>query len=351
MNGTSFSFLFAGSEDCLFINIYTPNANAGASLPVVVFIHGGAFMYGEAGVYNTKHMMDRDIVVVTFNYRLGPLGTFHRGIAFSGSAFSSWTHAVKPAQKAKTLAAIVGCPTTSTREMAECLKYRPGEVIVNAQIEMFDWRLHWFTPFTPTVEATGTRDPFLTQYPYIASKAGATLRLPLITSVTSEEGLYPAASYQADPTILPELESRWEHLASNIFEYNDTLPLHLRSSVAQKIKEKYLDGKPVGQDTFDGLVQFVRSNISKYNTLIRKLRENKKIGTETMENQNVKVPKIPNGPEWLPVKPGQAELDYLEIGQKNIAMNSSADFGNKAFWNSLGFMENENYRVNMRDEF
>ncbi|XP_039752957.1 venom carboxylesterase-6-like [Pararge aegeria] len=467
-----FRRIVSGSEDCLFINIYTPNANAGASLPVVVFIHGGAFMYGEAGVYNTKHMMDRDIVVVTFNYRLGPLGflstgdevipgnaglkdqsfalkwvrenivmfggnpdsitltgcsaggasvhyhylsplskgTFHRGIAFSGSAFSSWTHAVKPAQKAKTLAAIVGCPTTSTREMAECLKYRPGEVIVNAQIEMFDWRLHWFTPFTPTVEATGTRDPFLTQYPYIASKAGATLRLPLITSVTSEEGLYPAASYQADPTILPELESRWEHLASNIFEYNDTLPLHLRSSVAQKIKEKYLDGKPVGQDTFDGLVQALGDRLfavdvgklaqihaqkSRESTYLYRFSYRGQYSLSDLMSQSDNnygvshaddvmlifsflpfeptrpedlqmrevlltmlesfaangVPKIPNGPEWLPVKPGQAELDYLEIGQKNIAMNSSADFGNKAFWNSLGFMENENYRVNMRDEF
>lgn len=64
------------------------------------------------------------------------IGTFHRGIAFSGSALSSWTHAVKPAEKAKTLAGIVGCPTGSSKEMADCLKYRPAEVIVNAQIEM-----------------------------------------------------------------------------------------------------------------------------------------------------------------------------------------------------------------------
>lgn len=50
-----------------------------------------------------------------------------------------------------------------------------------------------FTPFTPTMEAPGVREPFLSQYPYHAAMAGAMAKLPLITSVTSEEGLYPAA--------------------------------------------------------------------------------------------------------------------------------------------------------------
>lgn len=50
-----------------------------------------------------------------------------------------------------------------------------------------------FTPFTPTTEPPGTRDPFLNQYPYIASQAGAMKPIPLIAGVTSEEGLYPAS--------------------------------------------------------------------------------------------------------------------------------------------------------------
>lgn len=63
-------------------------------------------------------------------------GTFTRGIAFSGSAFVPWAHTVKPGQKAKALAAIVGCPTATSKEILDCLKYRPAEVLVNAQIEM-----------------------------------------------------------------------------------------------------------------------------------------------------------------------------------------------------------------------
>lgn len=50
-----------------------------------------------------------------------------------------------------------------------------------------------FTPFTPTTEASGTREPFILQYPYHIAQAGLMHKIPLITSVCSEEGLYPAA--------------------------------------------------------------------------------------------------------------------------------------------------------------
>jgi carboxylesterase type B len=43
-------------------------------LDVVVFIHGGAFMYGWSHEYMPHTLLDRDVVFVTFNYRLGPLG-------------------------------------------------------------------------------------------------------------------------------------------------------------------------------------------------------------------------------------------------------------------------------------
>lgn len=45
-------------------------------MPVMVFIHGGAFMYGEGSIYDAPNIMDWDMVVVTINYRLGPLGEY-----------------------------------------------------------------------------------------------------------------------------------------------------------------------------------------------------------------------------------------------------------------------------------
>jgi para-nitrobenzyl esterase len=67
------------SEDCLFVNVWRPaGAAPGAKLPVMVWIHGGAFVFGSgsqpdfSGVQFAKH----GVILVTFNYRLGRLGFF-----------------------------------------------------------------------------------------------------------------------------------------------------------------------------------------------------------------------------------------------------------------------------------
>jgi para-nitrobenzyl esterase len=52
-------------------------------LPVIVFIHGGDFIGGSSQIYNGFVLAQRNVVVVTFNYRLGPLGiTFYPMIHF-----------------------------------------------------------------------------------------------------------------------------------------------------------------------------------------------------------------------------------------------------------------------------
>ena len=43
-------------------------------VPVMVFIYGGYFMYGAAHHYGPTYFMDHDVVLVTFNYRVGALG-------------------------------------------------------------------------------------------------------------------------------------------------------------------------------------------------------------------------------------------------------------------------------------
>ena len=70
------------SEDCLFANIWTPAValSAGkAVLPVVVWIHGGGFFVGTANdpVWWGHQWAARDVVFISFEYRLGALGFFH----------------------------------------------------------------------------------------------------------------------------------------------------------------------------------------------------------------------------------------------------------------------------------
>ncbi|WP_293353553.1 carboxylesterase family protein [Phenylobacterium sp.] len=66
----------AQSEDCLTLNIYAPKG--ARNLPVMVWIHGGAFRlgYGAAPVYDGAALARQGVVLVTINYRLGLLGFF-----------------------------------------------------------------------------------------------------------------------------------------------------------------------------------------------------------------------------------------------------------------------------------
>ena len=68
------------SEDCLYLNIFTPNISANANLPVMVFFHGGNYIRGAGGVdfYDGSPMASsQNVVVVTINYRLGLFGGLH----------------------------------------------------------------------------------------------------------------------------------------------------------------------------------------------------------------------------------------------------------------------------------
>ncbi len=66
------------SEDCLYLNVWTPRAEAAAKLPVLVYIPGGAFWEGSGAIriYDGASLARRGAVVVTINYRLGAFGFF-----------------------------------------------------------------------------------------------------------------------------------------------------------------------------------------------------------------------------------------------------------------------------------
>lgn len=66
-----------GSEDGLYLNIFTKNISPVKSgYPVMVYIHGGAYYGGNSllETYSPDYLLMSDVVVVTFNYRVGPLG-------------------------------------------------------------------------------------------------------------------------------------------------------------------------------------------------------------------------------------------------------------------------------------
>jgi para-nitrobenzyl esterase len=68
------------SEDCLYLNVWSPEPRRGAKLPVMVFVYGGGWTIGSGSLplYSGEGLARKGVVVVTFNYRVGALGFLSR---------------------------------------------------------------------------------------------------------------------------------------------------------------------------------------------------------------------------------------------------------------------------------
>ncbi len=114
------------SEDCLLLNVFTPNdaaseANNSHSYPVMVWIHGGALTVGESDDYIPTKLVQRgDVIVVTINYRLGALGFLaHPALSAESPEHISGNYGIMDQQFAlkwvqRNIAAFGGDPHTVT---------------------------------------------------------------------------------------------------------------------------------------------------------------------------------------------------------------------------------------------
>jgi len=80
MQDTSFAAMMGAptnvSEDCLYLNVWTPAKAAGEKLPVMVWIYGGGFAGGMTGIptYDGANLAHKGVVLVSIAYRVGPFG-------------------------------------------------------------------------------------------------------------------------------------------------------------------------------------------------------------------------------------------------------------------------------------
>ncbi|XP_034951576.1 esterase FE4-like [Chelonus insularis] len=72
---------YLGNEDCLYLNIFVPEMAEGEKVPVLVFIHGGAFILGSnnSTFLQPTYLLNQKVILVTPNYRLGILGFLSSG--------------------------------------------------------------------------------------------------------------------------------------------------------------------------------------------------------------------------------------------------------------------------------
>ncbi|XP_064015975.1 fatty acyl-CoA hydrolase precursor, medium chain-like isoform X2 [Pogoniulus pusillus] len=187
------------SEDCLYLNVYAPvSTEAPEKLPVLVWIHGGALVFGAASSYDGSALAAFDnVVVVTIQYRLGitgyfstgdqhargnwgyldqvaalrwiqeniihfggdpgsvtifgesaggvsvsalilsPLakGLFHKAISESGTAVRM-LFTGQPQEEAREIAAAFGCDKSSSAAMVECLRGKTGEELIETTVKL-----------------------------------------------------------------------------------------------------------------------------------------------------------------------------------------------------------------------
>ncbi|XP_045508609.1 juvenile hormone esterase-like isoform X2 [Colias croceus] len=194
-----FEKTYVGDENCLFLNVYTPNLD-GEFLPVMFYIHGGGFLYGSgsSAYYGGDYLVEKDVVVVTVNYRCGALGflslntpevpgnaglkdivqafrwvkenikhfggnsgnitvfgestggaavsmlaaspltkdMFSKAIIQSGVALNKWAFQKHPIKNARALANELGCESTDLNDILEFLTTTPVRDIVEANVKM-----------------------------------------------------------------------------------------------------------------------------------------------------------------------------------------------------------------------
>ncbi|XP_046680494.1 esterase E4-like [Homalodisca vitripennis] len=313
-----------GDEDCLYLNIFTPSASSDSKLEVVFYIHGGAYMFGSSDSFTPYFILDNlDIVFVTFNYRLGPFGflstedevvpgnngmkdqvlalkwvrknikrfggdknkitiaghsaggssvhlhylsplskrLFHQGISVSGSALCPWVLAENSRAKSQLLADSVGCPTDNSNSLVDCLRSKPAKSLLLKTEELFmPWHFNPFSPFGPVVEKNSS-EAFLDKDPYELLKEGNIKDAPWLTSMTTEEGLYPASTFLKNNKLMKELDENWNKIAPHLLDYNNTVAKELQDEISDKIKKFYFGNKNISTAQTAELVRMLSDRL------------------------------------------------------------------------------------------
>ncbi|KAK0094083.1 hypothetical protein PV326_011852 [Microctonus aethiopoides] len=289
-----------GVEDCLFLNVYTPRINTSNLLPTMVYIHGGAFQIGNArpSYVGPEFILDKDVVLVTMQYRLGVLGflstgdvvapgnfglkdqvlalqwvqenivnfggdpesvtlfgqsagsvsLFHRYIAQSGSALCPWAFSYSKVYKnyAFELGKKFNCSTNSSEDLIDCLrKIDADDLIINKSVFSGVQQLTGVT-WIPTDEPD-IPGAFLTMHPVESILQNKILDLPNISGDVKDEGLVVTAKLYANETlfnsIVKDINQFLGFLTSSYTTGDDA------GKIANKLKKFYFSDIDINNKT------------------------------------------------------------------------------------------------------
>uniref|UniRef100_A0A8D8PL90 Carboxylic ester hydrolase n=3 Tax=Cacopsylla melanoneura TaxID=428564 RepID=A0A8D8PL90_9HEMI len=299
-----------GKEDCLVLNVFIPELKPAKKLPVMVWIYGGGFQMGgsDSETYGPHYFMDREVVFVSFNYRLGTFGflsfedpnlsgnfglkdqqlalqwvkenieafggdpdsitifgesagaasvhyhlvspksqgLFHRAIMQSGSTFCPW--AMIPSgiakQRAEAFATLLGCHGT-VEEVGDCLRQIPSDAILKTQLKFVEWGIDPMISFAPVIEPEHP-EAFITQHPYLYKTSAD---IPLVIGFNSDEGAIRTSKLCADNMLeFNQLNEQWERYLPIALVLNDKVDKQDLPRVKSELKNFYLGGNKAQVD-------------------------------------------------------------------------------------------------------
>ncbi|KAK4880605.1 hypothetical protein RN001_008751 [Aquatica leii] len=299
-----------GNEDCLFLNVYTPKISNDELLPVIAFIHGGGFMSNNANpsLFGPNILLDKDVILVTINYRLGALGflsteddvvpgnnglkdqslalhwiknniksfggnpskitifgqsagganLIFAGISSSGITPAGWSLAPKGSgiRNAKRLANYLSCPTTSNTEMVKCLKKVSAKDIIIQSNRFLEFNYDPGIPFKPTIEHSH-QDAFITQHPLEIIKQGKMANVPFMTGVTSDDGAMKSAAIYNDSSLVERLNNNFNKYLPMVLNYDHLYINQSTDKYTNTIKKFYLNDKGFDNSAKSALTDMV----------------------------------------------------------------------------------------------
>nr|XP_053646160.1 carboxylic ester hydrolase-like [Cherax quadricarinatus] len=299
-----------GHEDCLYLNVFSSKPNqTEAGLPVLVYIHGGAYFGDSSSLYPPHVLLNEDIVLITLQYRLGVLGflstedevmpgnqglkdqalalrwvkvnvrqfggdpekitifgesagggcvhfqvlspktdgLFARAILQSGSAISP--RALGDAHRAVAYhtAAVVGCHQWDSYELLQCLQEARAEELVLTLPSYIKWR------YLPIMLGPRVDGDFLPDDPEVLVRDGRHKKVDIISGINSHDGgSFVIAMYRREEE-LKTLQKKFPDLGpvSMSLKCIDDNPLLL----ANKMFHHYLGGVNLDQADPDDVMK------------------------------------------------------------------------------------------------
>ncbi|XP_026726281.1 juvenile hormone esterase-like [Trichoplusia ni] len=308
-------------EDCLIANVFVPDTEQ-KKLPVMVYVHGGAFELGLGNMMTFNHLIrQKNVIVVTFNYRLSVqgflcLGTedvpgnagmkdqvallkwvqgniasfggdpdnvtilgsssdsisvsllmlsksteglFTKVVPESGVSVSSIAIQIDPIENAKNYARMLNFHNVDDFYALEAFyKNNPLESLV---IGTFLGIKNISLIFYPCVERSTDKEAFLTDAPINIIRNGNYKKVPVLVGITNMEGFVQMVNFE-----------RWKIEMND--KFSDFLPADLqfgsekeKAEIAQEVKEFYFKGKPVGDETVLDYIEYFGDVYFSYPTL------------------------------------------------------------------------------------